>query len=187
MEGKILVFSAPSGSGKTTIVRAVMQQIGNIFFSVSATSRSPRGTEQDGVDYYFISPQEFRNRIENGDFIEYQEVYKDKYYGTLKSEIEKKLVSGKNIVLDIDVEGAMNVKRIYGGQALLIFVQPPSIEELRKRLEGRATDTQKVIENRMAKASYELTFADKFDKVVVNDKLDVAINEVCNIVKDFIS
>lgn len=156
-------------------------------FSISCTSRSPRGTERDGVEYFFVTPDEFRRRIEAGEFLEYEEVYKDKYYGTLKSQVENQLDKGENVVLDVDVKGGCNIKKYYGSRALSIFVRPPSVDELRRRLEGRGTDAPEVINDRMARASFELTFADKFDRVIVNDDLESAVHEAYEAVNNFIS
>lgn len=178
----IIVFSAPSGSGKSTLINHLMSQVDNLHFSISATSRAPRGTEQNGVEYYFLSPEEFRKKIAENAFIEYEEVYTDKYYGTLKEEVDRRLERGENVVLDIDVKGAINVKRLYGARALLVFVQPPSIEELRHRLEGRNTDTPEVIQQRLDKAEYELTFAPQFDTVIINDNLETAKKDVVEII-----
>lgn len=191
MEGKLIIFAAPSGSGKSTIINGLMADGGaeefNLHFSISATSRSPRGTEQNGVEYYFLSPEEFRQKIANGEFLEYEEVYTDRFYGTLKSEIDQRLVAGENVVLDVDVHGAMNIKKVYGARALSIFIQPPSIEELRCRLEKRGLDAPEVIEQRVERAAYELTFAEKFDEVVVNRVLEVAQVETFALVEDFLS
>lgn len=186
MTGKLIIFSAPSGSGKSTIINHLLKQNLNLHFSISATSRAPRGTEQDGVEYYFLSPDEFRNRIAAGDFLEYEEVYTDKYYGTLKSEVERILSEGNNVIFDVDVVGGCNIKKHYGNRALSVFIQPPSIDDLRKRLEGRGTDTPEVIESRVAKAEYELGFASQFDIVVVNDKLEKAQVEALKVIKEFI-
>ncbi len=158
----------------------------NLHFSISATSRAPRGTEKNGVEYFFMTPEEFRSHIDAGDFVEYEEVYTDKFYGTLKSQVEAQLAAGENVIFDVDVKGALNIKKMYGKRALSLFIQPPSIEELRIRLEGRGTDTQEVIEQRLAKAEYELTFADKFDEVVVNDNLEIAQVEAESLIEDFI-
>ena len=187
-EGKLLVFSAPSGSGKSTIVNWLMSEHPelNMHFSISCTTRAPRGTERDGVEYFFISPEEFREKIAQDAFVEYEEVYTDKYYGTLKSQVTEMTERGQNVVFDIDVKGGCNVKKIYGDKALSLFIQPPSIEELRRRLEGRATDAPEVIEQRLNKASYELTFADKFDKIIINDDLEKAKNDTLNAIKDFL-
>lgn len=159
----------------------------NMAFSISCTSRQPRGTERNGVEYFFLMPGEFRQKIADGEFLEYEEVYKDRYYGTLKSQVERQLEAGDNVVLDVDVKGACNIKQFYGDRALALFIQPPSMEELRRRLEGRGTDAPEVIEDRLARASFELTFARKFDKVIVNDDLDRAVNEAFDAVKEFIN
>lgn len=179
VSGKLLIFSAPSGSGKSTIINWLMQEHPelNMHFSVSCTSRPPRGQEQNGVEYFFLTPEEFREKIQNDEFVEYEEVYQDRYYGTLKSQVEKQLAAGENVVFDVDVHGAMNIKKVYGDRALSLFIQPPSIEELRRRLTGRGTDAPEVIEQRIARAEYELTFAEKFDTVVVNDDLETAKKE----------
>lgn len=184
--GKLIIFSAPSGSGKSTIIQYLLTQGLNLAFSISATSRAPRGTEKDGVEYYFLTPDEFRRRIANGDFLEYEEVYTDKFYGTLKSEVERLAALGKNVIFDVDVVGGVNIKRFYGERALSIFIQPPSVEELRRRLVGRATDAPEVIESRLAKAEYEMSFASKFDRVIINDDLTTAENEALNIIQDFL-
>lgn len=187
MKGKIIIFSAPSGSGKSTIINYLMQQGLNLAFSISATSRPPRGTEQHGVEYFFLTPEDFRQRIANGEFLEYEEVYKDRFYGTLKEQVEKQLEKGQNVVLDVDVKGGCNIKNYYGNRALSIFIQPPSIEALRQRLNGRGTDSPEVIEDRIARAEYELGFADKFDTVVVNDDLEKAQQEALQILKNFLN
>ncbi len=184
--GKLIIFSAPSGSGKSTIIQYLLTQGLNLAFSISATSRAPRGTEKDGVEYYFLTPDEFRRRIADGDFLEYEEVYTDKFYGTLKSEVERLTALGKNVIFDVDVVGGVNIKRFYGERALSIFIQPPSVEELRRRLVGRATDAPEVIESRLAKAEYEMSFASKFDRVIINDDLTTAENEALNIIQDFL-
>ncbi len=186
MAGKLIIFSAPSGSGKSTIINYLLTQNLRLRFSISATSRAPRGTEKNGVEYYFLSPEEFRARIAAGDFLEYEEVYKDKFYGTLKSEVERILAEGDNVIFDVDVVGGCNIKKYYGDRALSMFIQPPSIEELRRRLESRATDAPEVIESRIAKAAYELSFAPQFDVVVVNDDLDKAKAEALHIIQNFI-
>jgi len=186
LRGKLLIFSAPSGSGKTTLVRFVMKELNILAFSVSATSRKKRGNEIDGVDYYFLSANEFRKRIESGDFVEWEEVYPDRYYGTLKSEVERIRETGNHVVFDVDVVGGVNIKKIYGDDALSVFVQPPSVDTLRDRLTARGTDSIEDIETRIEKAEFEMTFADKFDKIVVNDDLEKAKLEVLNLVKDFI-
>ncbi|MBU3853044.1 MAG: guanylate kinase [Candidatus Paraprevotella stercoravium] len=187
MKGKVIIFSAPSGSGKSTIINYLMQQNLNLAFSISATSRPPRGTEQHGVEYFFLTPEDFRQRIANGEFLEYEEVYKDRFYGTLKEQVEKQLENGQNVVLDVDVKGGCNIKNYYGNRALSIFIQPPSIEALRQRLNGRGTDSPEVIEDRIARAEYELGFADKFDTIVVNDNLEQAQQEALQILKKFLN
>ena len=186
-KGKLIIFSAPSGSGKSTIINYLLTQHLNLAFSISATSRAPRGSERDGVEYYFLTPDEFRRRIAAGDFLEYEEVYADKFYGTLKSEVERLTTAGKNVLFDVDVVGGLNIKRFYGERALSVFIQPPSLAELRRRLEHRATDTPEVIESRLAKAEYELSFAPKFDRIVVNDDLDRACQEVLSVVRNFLA
>ncbi len=187
MPGKLIIFSAPSGSGKSTIINWLMSHEElRMAFSISCTSRAPRGTERNGVEYFFVTPDEFRRRIDNDEFLEYEEVYKDRYYGTLKQQVEAQLEKGDNVVFDVDVKGGCNIKNYYGDRALSVFIQPPSIEELRNRLTGRGTDAPEVIEDRIARASFELTFAPKFDKVVVNDDLDKAKAEALKIVKDFL-
>lgn len=184
--GKLLIFAAPSGTGKSTIINFLMQQGLNTHFSISTTTRAPRGNEQHGKEYFFISPEEFRQHITDGDFVEYEEVYKDRFYGTLKSQVENQLNAGQNVVFDIDVNGGMNIKKSYGSQALSIFIMPPSIDELRKRLISRGTDAPEVIEQRMARAEYEISQAKNFDRTVVNDNLQAAETEVLNLVKDFL-
>ena len=184
---KLIIFSAPSGSGKSTIINYLLKQNLNLAFSISATSRPPRGTEQHGVEYFFLSPEEFRQRIANDEFLEYEEVYEDRFYGTLKAQVERQLEAGQNVVFDVDVVGGCNIKQFYGERALSIFIQPPSIEALRQRLEGRGTDTPEVIGDRLAKASYELTFAPKFDKVIVNDDLEKAQAETLEVLKEFLN
>lgn len=183
---KILIFSAPSGSGKSTLIRYLLQQKLPLQFSISATSRDPRGEEKHGNEYYFLSPIEFRERIANGEFLEYEEVYTDKFYGTLKSEVDRILEKGGNVVLDVDCIGGINIKKIYGDRALSIFVMPPSVDELRKRLEKRGTDAPEIIEARLDKAKYEMSFASKFDKIILNDNYEKAKTETLKIVQDFI-
>ncbi len=186
--GRCLVFSAPSGSGKSTIIGWLMKEHPelNLSFSVSCTSRAPRGTEQNGVEYFFVTPEEFRQRIERDEFLEYEEVYENRFYGTLKSQVERQREMGQNVVFDVDVKGGVNIKKFYGDECLSIFIQPPSIEELRRRLEGRATDAPEVIEQRLAKAAFELTFAPQFDCILVNDDLQTACDEAFRIVADFL-
>ena len=187
MAGKLIIFSAPSGSGKSTIINYLLQQDLHLRFSISATSRAPRGTKKNGVEYYFLTPDEFRTRIAAGDFLEYEEVYADTFYGTLKSEVERILNSGDNVIFDVDVVGGCNIKKHYGTQALSLFIQPPSIDELRKRLNDRGTDAPEVIEQRIAKAQYELSFAGKFDRVIINDDLATAQAEALDIIKNFLN
>ena len=186
MNGKLIIFSAPSGSGKSTIINHLLKKGYNLEFSISATSRKPRGSERNGVEYYFLSPEEFRQKIAGNEFIEYEEVYQDCFYGTLKSEIERIAQKGNNTVLDIDVKGAANVKKHFGERALSIFIAPPSIEALRERLINRKTDTMEAIEKRVAKASYEMTFAKDFDIVIVNDDLQTALADAENVLKNFL-
>ena len=184
--GKLIIFSAPSGSGKSTIINYLLQQHLNLAFSISATSRPPRGTEQNGVEYFFLSPEEFRQRIANDEFLEYEEVYTDRFYGTLKEQVEKQSAAGQNVIFDVDVLGGCNIKKFYGERALSVFIQPPSVEELRKRLNGRGTDAPEVIESRIARAEYELGFADKFDVVIVNDDLEKAQAEALATIQKFL-
>lgn len=190
MEGKLIIIAAPSGTGKSTIIHNVMDDGGaeelNLHFSISATSRAPRGTEQNGVEYFFLSPEEFRQKIANDEFLEYEEVFSGTYYGTLRSQVDKQLAAGENVLFDIDVNGAMNIKKAYGKRALSIFIQPPSIEELRRRLTNRGTEAADVIEKRISRAQYELSQADKFDETVVNDQIEIASVEVQALIEDFI-
>lgn len=185
--GKLIIFSAPSGSGKSTIINHLLQQDLNLAFSISATSRPPRGTERDGVEYFFLTPDEFRERIARGEFLEYEEVYPGRFYGTLKSQVEKQLTAGQNVVFDVDVVGGCNIKKYYGERALSVFIQPPSVEELRRRLVGRGTDAPEVIEDRVAKAEYELGFAPQFDVVVVNDNLEEAQQRAYDVIRNFLN
>ncbi len=189
MKGKLIIFSAPSGTGKSTIINWLMENHKelNLNFSISCTSRAPRGQEQNGVEYFFLTPEEFRQRINNDEFVEYEEVYANRFYGTLKSQVEKQTANGENIVFDVDVKGACNIKKVYGDKALSIFIEPPSIETLRERLVGRGTDSAEVIEDRIARAAFELTFADKFDKRVVNDNLEEAEQKALRIIEEFLS
>lgn len=186
-EGKLIIFSAPSGSGKSTIINALRERGLEFEFSVSATSRAPRGTEQDGVEYHFLTPDQFRQIISEGGFIEYEEVYKDQFYGTLKSEVDGRLSQGRNVIFDIDVKGALNIKRIYADKALTVFIQPPSVEELSRRLHGRGTESEALIQKRLAKAEYEMSFASQFDHIIINDVLDNAISRTERLVRDFLS
>ena len=187
MSGKVLIFSAPSGSGKSTIVNHLLGLHPEIEFSVSATSRPPRGTEQDGVEYLFYSADVFRALVADGKFVEYEEVYEDRFYGTLKSEVNRIWAKGHVIIFDVDVKGGVSLKKYFGDAALSVFIQAPSVEELRKRLVLRATDTPEAIEERVAKAAEEMTYAPKFDKVLVNDKLETAFKEAEALVNQFLS
>lgn len=184
--GKLIVFSAPSGSGKSTIISRLMEERLNLRFSVSATSRPPRGEERNGVEYFFLTPEEFKARIDSDDFLEYVEVYPGRYYGTLKSEVDACLAKGENVVCDVDVLGSERIKAIYGGRALSLFIQPPSVEVLEERLKKRGTDSEEVIQDRIARARFELGFAEKADCVVVNDDLETACHEVLTAVKRFL-
>ena len=188
-QAKLIIFSAPSGSGKSTIVNYLMKEHPELklAFSISCTSRQPRGTERHGVEYFFLSPEEFKAKIANDEFLEYEEVYPDRFYGTLKSQVEKQGEVGQNVVFDVDVKGGCNIKKYYGDRALSVFIQPPSVEELRRRLVKRATDTPEVIEQRLAKAEYELTFANRFDHIIVNDDLATAQAEALKVVSEFLA
>ena len=191
MRGKLLIFSAPSGSGKSTIVNWLMKEHPELkmSFSISATSRPPRCNngvmERDGVEYYFLTPEEFRQKIKAGEFLEYEEVYHDRFYGTLRSQVEALLDKGHNVVLDIDVKGGINIKKMYGLQAMSMFIQPPSVPELRRRLESRGSDTPDQIQIRLDKAEYEMSFAPEFDHIIVNDDLDKAKAEALTLITDF--
>lgn len=185
--GKSLIFCAPSGSGKSTIINFLMAQGLNLHFSVSATSRPPRGQERNGVEYFFLTPDEFRARITNGDFIEHEEVYPGRFYGTLKTEVEARLARGENLVFDVDVHGALRLKAYLAQRALSIFIQPPSINELRRRLQQRATDSADTIEQRLQRAAYELTFADKFDCRLLNDRLELAQAQALDLARQFLA
>jgi guanylate kinase len=189
MRGKLIIFSAPSGTGKSTIISWLMKEHRelNLAFSISCTSRAPRGTEKNGVEYFFLTPEEFRQRIDNDEFLEYEEVYENRFYGTLKSQVERQLEAGQNVVFDVDVKGGVNIKNFYGDKALSIFIQPPSIRELRRRLENRGTDAPDVIDQRIARAEFELTFADKFDRVVINDILEYAEADALEIIQTFLN
>jgi guanylate kinase len=187
-KGKLLIFCAPSGSGKSTLVQWLMKEHPelNLRFSISCTTRQPRGTEQNGVEYFFISPEEFRKKIAEEAFVEYEEVYTDKFYGTLKSQVQTQIERGENVLFDIDVKGGCNIKRLYGDEALSLFIQPPSIDELRRRLTGRGTDSPEMVEQRLAKAEYEMSFAAKFDRIIVNDDLEKAKEEVFSVIRFFL-
>lgn len=187
--GRLLIFSAPSGSGKSTIINWLITEHPelNLAFSISCTSRAPRGTERHGVEYFFLTPDEFRRRIAQNEFLEYEEVYADRFYGTLKSQVDRQLEAGQNVVFDVDVKGGCNIKKFYGDRALSLFIQPPSVDELRNRLNKRATDAPEVIEDRIARATYELTFASKFDRIIINDNLEQAEQDVYLAVKSFLN
>ena len=186
--GKLIIFSAPSGTGKSTIINWLMAEHKELrlAFSISCTSRQPRGTEKNGVEYFFLSPEEFRQRIANGEFLEYEEVYANRFYGTLKSQVERQASEGQNVVFDVDVKGGCNIKQHYGDRALSVFIQPPSVEELRRRLEARGTDAPEVIDQRIARAEYELGFASQFDRIVINDNLEKAKSEAYGIIRSFL-
>lgn len=187
MDGKLIIFSAPSGSGKTTIVKRMLELFPKLEFSISATSRQPRGNEQHGLDYYFLSADEFSQAVANDEFVEWEEVYNGTCYGTLKSELSRIWSKGNTIVFDVDVMGGLNLKKIFGNEACSVFIMPPSVEELRRRLEGRGTDTPEVIEKRVAKAGFELSKAEYFDHCVINDDLEMAVTETAAIIKNFIA
>ncbi len=187
-KGRLLIFCAPSGSGKSTLVQWLIKEHPelNLRFSISCTTRQPRGTEQNGVEYFFITPDEFRKKIAEEAFVEYEEVYTDKFYGTLKSQVQSQIERGENVMFDIDVKGGCNIKRQYGDEALGLFIQPPSIEELRRRLTGRGTDSAEMVEQRLAKAEYEMSFAPQFDRIIVNDDLEKAKEDVYSAIKEFL-
>lgn len=188
MKGKIIILSAPSGSGKSSIIaRLIDKEDLQLGFSISATSRSPRGEERDGVEYYFLSPEEFDRRVKAGDFVEWEEVYAGTCYGTLRSEVERVVGCGRNLIMDVDVKGGVRLKEIFGDDAISIFIMPPSVEELERRLRGRATDSDDTIRRRLAKAEYELTFAPRYDTVIVNDQLDRAAAETETTIRRFIT
>ncbi len=186
-KGKLLIFSAPSGSGKTTLVNHLMSEIPNLAFSVSATTRAPRGEEQNGVEYYFMSLDEFKQRVENDEFLEWQEVYPGRCYGTLKAVVEQMQEKGCHVAFDVDVVGGTNIKKFYGDEALSVFIQAPSIEVLRERLVNRQTDSMEEIEKRLAKADWEMNFAQgKFDVTIINDDLETAKADILKAVLDFL-
>ncbi|MBE5033004.1 guanylate kinase [Gallalistipes aquisgranensis] len=184
--GKLVILSAPSGAGKSTIVKHLLKTFPRLEFSVSATSRAPRGTERNGVEYYFLSPEEFSKAVERGEFVEWEEVYAGTCYGTLCTELERIWSKGNVIIFDVDVKGGIRLKEIFGDKALSIFIMPPSIEELRSRLIGRGTDAPEVIERRIQKAETEISYCHKFDRIVVNDRLEEAVEEVTTLIRDFI-
>ena len=185
-EGKLVIFSAPSGAGKTTIVKHLLTLGFNFGFSISATTRKPRGTEQNGKDYYFLSTEEFKDKISRDEFLEWEEVYPGCFYGTLKSEVERICKNGQNILFDVDVVGGSNIKKYYGDKALAVFIQPPSIKELENRLLARSTDCLEVIKERIAKAEHELTYVNLFDIIIINDQLNVALKETEDKVREFL-
>jgi guanylate kinase len=186
-EGKLIIISAPSGSGKSTIIGRIMQDESlRLAFSVSATTRPRRGQEVHGVDYYYLTTEEFQQKIANDELVEYQEVYEGRYYGTLKSEVERITAMGNNVVLDLDVLGGVNVKKMYGDRALSIFIQPPSVEVLRQRLINRGTDSMEDIKARVDKAEFEISIGPQFDYTVINDDLETAVNQVHDLITDFI-
>lgn len=187
MNEKMIIVSAPSGAGKSTLVSHLLKKGFPLEFSVSATSRSPRGNETDGKEYYFISAAEFRKKIEGNAFVEWEEVYRDHYYGTLKSEIERIWRSGKVIIFDVDVKGGINLKKIFGAKAVSIFIMPPSVSELEKRLTGRATETTEKIRMRVEKATEEISLADQFDVIIINDNLEIACDEIERVVSEFLN
>ena len=184
--GKLVIFSAPSGSGKTTIVKELLKRFDCFEFSISATSRQPRGQEQNGIDYHFMTNEEFKSRVERGEFVEWEEVYAGTCYGTLKSEMERIWAKGNVIIFDVDVMGGINLKRLFGEDACSVFIMPPSVEELERRLRGRGTDTEEVIMKRIAKAEFELSKASEFDYTVVNDVLEDAVEQTVAIITKFL-
>ncbi|MBN8621564.1 MAG: guanylate kinase [Flavobacteriales bacterium] len=184
---KVIIFSAPSGSGKTTLVKHCLEHFPELEFSISCTTRNPRGTEKDGVDYHFISPEKFRQKIWEEAFVEFEEVYEDKYYGTLKSEVNRIWNDGKTVIFDVDVKGGIALKKYFGEQALSIFIMPPSIQELERRLIARATDDADTIQTRVEKAEQEMTFQNEFDKILVNTDLETAKAEIEKLVSEFLN
>ncbi len=186
MEGKLIIFSAPSGAGKTTIVKRLLEKFSELEFSVSACSRAKRAGEKDGRDYYFLSAEEFKRKLENDEFLEWEEVYKDHFYGTMRSEIQRIWDKGKHVIFDVDVLGGLNIKKFYGDKALAIFVMPPSVEHLKERLKGRSTESDENIETRLDKAEEEMKYAKQFDIILVNDDLEIAVNEAESLIRDFI-
>jgi len=187
MEGKLVIISAPSGAGKTTIVNHLLRNDDRLEFSISATTRKPRGAEKNGTEYYFLQVEEFRKKIRNNSFVEWEEVYKDQYYGTLKSEIERIWSAGHSVLFDVDVKGGINLKKIFSSQAVSIFIMPPSVEELEKRLLARATDSPEKIRMRVEKAKEEIKLAESFDHIVINDILENAQDDTLRIVSEFLA
>ena len=186
MQGKVIIVSAPSGAGKTSIVRHLLEQVPELKFSISATTRHKRDYEIDGKDYYFLTPDQFRERLANDEFLEWQEVYEDQYYGSLKSEVERIWSEGQVVIFDVDVLGGLNIKKFYGDEALSVFIEPPTLEELMKRLKKRGTETEESLKKRLDKAEYELSFAPQFDKIVLNDDLATAQQEMIDLVQAFL-
>ncbi len=187
MEGKVVIFSAPSGAGKTTIVKEMLNQQFGLEFSISACSRKKRPNEEDGKDYYFLSTEEFKQKIDNNEFLEWEEVYSDHFYGTLRSEVDRIWSKGKDVIFDLDVVGGANVKKIFGDQALSIFIMPPSLEVLKERLSKRSTESDESLKRRLDKAEFELSYANKFDVQIINDNLEAAIDEAKAVVFSFLS
>lgn len=184
---KVIIFSAPSGSGKTTMVKYCLEQFPQLAFSISATTRAPRGNEENGKDYYFLTPEYFRSQIKEDAFVEYEEVYTDKYYGTLKSEVKRIWNNDKAVIFDVDVKGGVNLKNVFKEKALSIFIVPPSIDELERRLRSRNTDDEETIKVRVAKAEHELEYQDKFDVIIINDDLEKAKQEVTEAIERFLN
>lgn len=186
MQGKVIIVSAPSGAGKTSIVRHLLEQVPDLKFSISATTRPKRDYEIDGKDYYFLTPEQFKERLANDEFLEWQEVYADQFYGSLKSEVERIWSNGQAVIFDVDVLGGLNIKKFYGDEALSVFIEPPTMEELENRLKNRGTENDASLKKRLAKAEYELSFAQQFDKIVLNDDLKTAQQEMIDLVRDFL-
>ncbi len=186
MKGKVIIVSAPSGAGKTSIVRHLLEQVPDLKFSISATTRPKRDYEIDGKDYYFLTPEQFKERLANDEFLEWQEVYADQFYGSLKSEVERIWSNGQAVIFDVDVLGGLNIKKFYGDEALSVFIEPPTMEELENRLKNRGTENDASLKKRLAKAEYELSFARQFDRIVLNDDLKTAQQEMIDLVRDFL-
>ena len=186
MQGKVIIVSAPSGAGKTSIVRHLLEQVPDLKFSISATTRPKRDYEIDGKDYYFLTPEQFKERLANDEFLEWQEVYTDQFYGSLKSEVERIWSNGQAVIFDVEVLGGLNIKKFYGDEALSVFIEPPTMEELENRLKNRGTETEESLKKRIDKAEYELSFARQFDKIVLNDDLKTAQQEMIDLVRDFL-
>ena len=187
MSGKLIILSAPSGAGKSTIIEHLLKKDFNLEFSISACTRKPRGNEKHGVEYYFLTPDDFKNKILKNKFLEWEEVYEDHYYGTLKSEIDRIFAKGNNVIFDIDIAGGLNIKKQYGDKAISIFIMPPSIEELENRLRKRGTDSEENIKKRIDKAKFEISFADKFDKIIVNENIEYAVKQTEEILSNFLN